>query len=429
MSDLATAMATPTRARRATARAVNYAKEQEFSDAEVDLFEDQSEEEAKPTKRGRKSSSIGAARPKTATVTASSHHEPTAPTTVTTTDHSHSQHHHHHGTDDHDFYHHADRPVYSEKNYDPNLPPIRERFPFLPEYEEDGSPKIELIVGRRPVDEKEDGNNNANANDEEEDDTDEENGTSFRNKRGGGGDGTRTPKSGSKSRSKKRNEKDDDEDDHASPSRRRGSKDPSSSSSPSQHVVEYEYLVKYKGRSYLHLEWKTGADLESMNKSAKGIYRRYLKKLSTPPAAIGGVDIDELESPEFDPSYVVPEKVLDEADQEIAIELSDAELIAWEEEQRQSQPDEDEDDDDEEEAPTPTKALPATASSATASNGDKGTTLCRRHHTPLCASVCVPVVQLIIRLFVQVWTLPMPRMIGQMEWTTRMFPLSICGTS
>ena len=34
------------------------------------------------------------------------------------------------------------------------LPPLRERFTFMPETEADGSPRIELIVGRRPVDDK-----------------------------------------------------------------------------------------------------------------------------------------------------------------------------------------------------------------------------------------------------------------------------------
>jgi hypothetical protein len=128
-----------------------------------------------------------------------------------------------------------------------------------------------------------------------------------------------------------------------------------------------------------------------------------------------------LESPEFDPSYVVPEKVLDEADQEIAIELSDAELLAWEEEQRQSQPDDD--DDDEEETPTATKALPT--SSAAALNGDNGTACCCLgidSSTGTCKSSHH-------LLFAQVETRSMQRMIGRMEWTTRMFLSTICATS
>ena len=40
--------------------------------------------------------------------------------------------------------------IYTEKNYDHDLP-IRERYLFLPEFEEDGSPKIDKIIGRRPL--------------------------------------------------------------------------------------------------------------------------------------------------------------------------------------------------------------------------------------------------------------------------------------
>ena len=174
--------------------------------------------------------------------------------------------------------------------------PIRERFPFLPEYEEDGSPRIDLIVGRRPVDEKE---TNNDEDDEEEkleesdDEADDESDDSGRPRRG---------------RNRRKEKK-------ASPKKKERS-------SP---VVEYEYLVKYKNRSYLHLEWKAGADLESMNKSAKGIYRRYLRKVEA------GLD-EEIEDPNFDPSFAEPQKIVAEDEQEITLELTDAELIQWEKE-------------------------------------------------------------------------------------------------
>jgi hypothetical protein len=60
-----------------------------------------------------------------------------------------------------------------------------------------------------------------------------------------------------------------------------------------------------------------------MNKSAKTIYRRYLKKIAQ------GLD-DELESPEFDPSYIVPQKIVAEREQEMTLELTDKELLKWE---------------------------------------------------------------------------------------------------
>jgi hypothetical protein len=129
----------------------------------------------------------------------------------------------------------------------------------LPEFEPDGSPRIDLIVGRRPVDEKgvvdEKGDSKSNedqnvdgsqdGSEDEEEDSDE-------------GGGCRKSRKGGEDKKNK---------DDSSPSKKNESDGP----------AEYEYLVKYKNRSYLHLEWKTGADLESMNKSAKTLYRRYLK--------------------------------------------------------------------------------------------------------------------------------------------------------
>jgi hypothetical protein len=206
------------------------------------------------------------------------------------------------------------KPIYSEKGYDTNLAPIRERFPFLPEFEPDGSPRIDMIVGRRPVDEKEATDGDATSDNENQDPTSD----------------------------------DDEESDSAGgrKGRRRGGKekDDKKSSSPSKKEdeagpVEYEYLVKYKGRSYLHLEWKTGADLESMNKSAKTLYRRYLKKLSV-------THDEELEDPNFDPSYAVPQKICAKEEQEMTMELSDKELLEWEKEREKELAEEDSDDDE-----------------------------------------------------------------------------------
>lgn len=207
------------------------------------------------------------------------------------------------------------KPAFTEKGYDPALPPIRERFPYLPEYELDGSPRIDVIVGRRPVDEKE--LNDASPEDAE----------------GSGGDGG--------------NDSDDDDMDieGTTPRGRRQSKKLSPSpkkkkdSSGESDVVEYEYLLKYKNRSYLHLEWKTGADLESMSKSAKTIYTRYLKKIAQ------GTD-EELEDPNFDPSFAEPQKILAEEEQEMELELTDKELLKWEKE-KQKELDQEESSEDE----------------------------------------------------------------------------------
>jgi hypothetical protein len=310
------------RARRSAAKRVDYAKEQEFSDGE-DIFEDSDKEEAAPVYRAapvRKPRSTGRQPRKPRATPASgggggagaasqSAFGGSTPAAYEYADAA---------VDLSDL---ASRPVYTEKGYDPSLPPIRERFPFLPEYEEDGSPKIELIVGRRMVDEKE-----ANNDKDGDDESDEE------------ADGSPVGRRRSVKSKKKK----------------------AATTASDVGPAEYEYLVKYKGRSYLHLEWKSGADLESMNKSAKGIYRRYLKK-------IAAGDSEDLENPEFDPSYAVPEKILDHADQEITVELSDKELLRLEKERereraKEKQSEEDEDDDEES----------AGKASATPRKGQKG---------------------------------------------------------
>lgn len=256
--------------RRIATKKVDYAKEQEFSDFS-DVFEDS--DDSGPA---RKKSNRG--RPRKSDANEERY------------------------TQDDDFVKDS-KPVYTERGYDPALAPIRERFPFLPEYEPDGSPRIDLIIGRRPIDEKEDTNDNDGDGGAKEDEVDD-------NFSDDDEDATGGPKRSSKHNSKTNNNKTT----KGSPSKQ------DSYSGP----VEYEYLIKYKGRSYLHLEWKTGADLESMNKSAKGVYRRYLKK-------VGSGD-EELEDPNFDPSYAVPQKIIDEAQQEMTVELSDKELLKWERE-------------------------------------------------------------------------------------------------
>ena len=294
---------TPGRSRRATAKVVNYAKEQEFSDAE-DLFESEPEDEPAVVATTARRKRAYAPRKSSAAA---------EPETMAAAD---------------DFNH---RPTYTEKGYDPSLPPLRERFAFLAEYEDDGSPKVELIVGRRPIDEKEDVvEEDDDAENAEAIEDEEEAKTPKKRTRTGRGAAKVEPTPTSSGRSK--------------PGDTPDSKKKKGDASPGDEIVEYEYLVKYKGKSYLHLEWKTGADLESMNRSAKGIYRRYLKKLAA------GTD-EDLENPEVDPSYVIPEKILDEADQEIAVDLTDKELLKWEKEREKEKGEEGDDDEDDNKTP------------------------------------------------------------------------------
>jgi hypothetical protein len=92
-----------------------------------------------------------------------------------------------------------------------------------------------------------------------------------------------------------------------------------------RNILEYEYLIKYKGRSYLHLEWKTATDLASMNKSAKALFRRFLKKMEL------GLD-ENLEDYSIDPSFTEPGRILDEKEEEVYVEFTDKELLEWEKE-------------------------------------------------------------------------------------------------
>ena len=202
------------------------------------------------------------------------------------------------------------KPVYTERGYDSSLLPLRERFTFEPEYEDDGSPSIEVIVGRRPIDDAKD----------------------------------RTAAGAAEADGKGDSENESDEDSDAPRRTRNKPKKPKSPEKGAEDgdgtsEMDYEYLVKYKGRSYLHLEWKTAADLESMNTKAKSIYRRFLKKLEV------GAE-EDLEDPTFDPAYTEPGRILAEEEHEIMVELTDKELVKWEKEQKKELEEMEESDDD-----------------------------------------------------------------------------------
>ena len=259
------------RVRRSTVKSIDYAREQDFSDE--DLFEDQDDSSPAVQQTSTTTTTKRRGRPKKSSSAVEHEGNAAAPD---------------------DFYQPDLKPRFFEKGYDMNLPHIRDRFAFMPELEIDGSPKLELIVGRRLIDSGEDQDGDS----AEEDET----------------------LAGKKKQETKNLEK--------------------------KHHAEYEYLIKYKGVSYLHLDWKAAGDLESMSKSGKNLYRRYLKKLKT------SLD-DELESPEVDASYIQPQKVIDQDEHELIVEISDEELAAWEKEalkksaSEMSDDDDDDDDDDE----------------------------------------------------------------------------------
>ena len=269
-----------TRARRSTAKAVDYAREQEFSDD--DIFEDglNDNDSDEPVQQASRRKS----RPR----------KSNASSYDVSADYGGG------GSG----YEIPEKYRYYEKGYDMNLPHIRERFDFMPELELDGTPKADLIVGRRLIDDGDD-NNSSNEGDtsnidstnhDSDDDMDDEDDTSSRKRR--------TSRKKSETKNKK-----------------------TSKDEPKKHHAEYEYLVKYKGKSYLHLEWKAASELESLNKSAKNLYRRFLKKLQT------GVD-EDLEDPDFDPSFIQPQRIVDEDEHEVTVELDDEELAEWEKQQQ-----------------------------------------------------------------------------------------------
>lgn len=218
------------------------------------------------------------------------------------------------------------KPIYTERGYDSSQLPLRERFTFEPEYEDDGTPTIEAIVGRRPIDDTKDRNAGASSSaaDGEADHSSDQDESSDDD---GDSDAPRRTRSKPKKLLKSTSMDEDDQD---------------GGDGGGKSEMDYEYLIKYKGRSYLHLEWKTAADLESMNTKAKTIYRRFLKKLEA------GTE-EDLEDPTVDPAFTEPGRILAEEEHEIMVELSDKELVKWEKEQKKMEEnDESEDEEDEE---------------------------------------------------------------------------------
>lgn len=78
-----------------------------------------------------------------------------------------------------------------------------------------------------------------------------------------------------------------------------------------QHTkYDHEYLVKYKTLSYLHVQWCTAHEIDTMSQRSKMALNRYLKAIDT-----GGQNIQE--DGEVDPSYVEVEKILDVREEDV----------------------------------------------------------------------------------------------------------------
>lgn len=72
---------------------------------------------------------------------------------------------------------------------------------------------------------------------------------------------------------------------------------------------EYEYLIKYKNMSYMHIQWISGSDIEAMSQKNKSTLNRYLTRIDRGESV---PNEDEIE-----PSYTEVEKVLDYREEEV----------------------------------------------------------------------------------------------------------------
>jgi len=73
---------------------------------------------------------------------------------------------------------------------------------------------------------------------------------------------------------------------------------------------DYEYLIKFKGMSYVHVQWLSATDIEAMNPASKKTLMRYLNRLDRG-------DLDVPEEADIEPSWTEIEKILDVREEEV----------------------------------------------------------------------------------------------------------------
>jgi hypothetical protein len=176
--------------------------------------------------------------------------------------------------------------LWVEKGYDPDQLPIRQRYTFSQEFEVDGSPSVAKIIGRRPV---------------------------SKGIRDAMKDATVSADIEGLSRAK------------AKAARRQAGKNAKLEAVEAATRISYEYLVKFKGVSYLHCQWYKESDLGSLNKSAKTHLSRYLKKLDGPDNESG-----ELEDPVIEDSWVEVEKIMDVKEEDVLRDMNEDEIVEYE---------------------------------------------------------------------------------------------------
>ncbi|CAN0169884.1 unnamed protein product, partial [Ectocarpus fasciculatus] len=78
---------------------------------------------------------------------------------------------------------------------------------------------------------------------------------------------------------------------------------------------DYEYLVRFKSMSFIHVQWLSAHEIDTMNSRCKVMLMRYLTKLDAG-------DPTAPEDPDIDPSYTEVEKVLDVREEDV-MEVAD----------------------------------------------------------------------------------------------------------
>lgn len=81
--------------------------------------------------------------------------------------------------------------------------------------------------------------------------------------------------------------------------------------SASESKDEYEYLARYKGMSYKHVQWLNASEIEAMSQISRKCLARYLTKIDKGESA-------GLEDGEIETSFLDVEKILDFREEEVA---------------------------------------------------------------------------------------------------------------
>lgn len=96
-----------------------------------------------------------------------------------------------------------------------------------------------------------------------------------------------------------------------------------SKSTPQQHK-EYEYHLKFKNKSFLHTSWERQDSINSMGRSAKMMFTRYLKKIDQ------GIVPEEVE---IETSWVTVDRIVDEKETMEYVDMTEEEAEQfWKEE-------------------------------------------------------------------------------------------------